>query len=179
MDNKEILENIKQHIGIESKEAIWENARQIYEQCCGKKYLMYFSNQQEFAEFLGISRGRISQYRYAYEYYLSCKNEIDLKKYTVEQVYLFHRYLGALLFDFLEWTEKEKNVCCENEGLKKTKELVEEYINFKRGVKNDDSSNNISYDELTEHEKKIISFYRCGTDEQRKLIDTILEKGEN
>ena len=89
MENKEVYKILKQHIGNESKETIWDNAKLIYEQCCDKKYLDTFSNQQEFAEYLGITKGRISQYRYAYEYYLLYKDKIDLRKYSVAQVYTF------------------------------------------------------------------------------------------
>lgn len=176
MDDKDIYENMRQHIGNEGKETIWENARLIYEQRCDKKYLSYFSNQQEFAEFLGISRGRISQYRYAYEYYLLYKSKIDLRKFTVEQAYLFYRYLGSLLFDFLKWAEEQKKISCEKASLRETKKLVEEYIDFKRGIEKDDLLNSICIEQLTEHEKKIIAFYRTGNEEQRRKIDLIIEK---
>lgn len=174
MENKEWYDNLKQHIGNESKETIWENAKLIYEQCCDKKYLDSFSNQQEFAEYLGITKGRISQYRYAYEYYLLYKDRIDLRKYSVEQVYTFYRTIGSMLFDFLKWVNEEKKISCEKISLRNTKKLIEEYTNHTSDVNSNDLSNDIYIEQLTDKEKKIISFYRYGTDEQRKLIDAIL-----
>ena len=174
MENKEVYKILKQHIGNESKETIWNNAKLIYEQCREKKYLDTFSNQQEFAEYLGITKGRISQYRYAYEYYLLYKNRIDLTKFSVEQAYTFYRYLGSRLFEFLKWINEEKKISCEKISLKKTKRLIEEYSNCTSETNSNNVSDNINIDQLTEDEKKIIAFYRNGTDEQRKLIDAII-----
>lgn len=55
-----------------------------------------------------------------------------------------------------------------------TKKLIAEYTNHTSGVNNNDFSNDVYIDQLTDKEKKIISFYRYGTDEQRKLIDAII-----
>lgn len=174
MENKGLYENLRQHIGNESKETIWDNAKLIYEQCCDKKYLETFSNQQEFAEYLGITKGRISQYRYAYEYYLLYKDKIDLRKYSVEQVYTFYRNIGSMLFDFLKWLKEEKKISCDEISLKNTKKLIAEYSSRTSDVNRNVFSNDIYIDQLTDKEKQIISFYRFGTDEQRKLIDAII-----
>ena len=174
MENKELYKELKQHIGNESKETIWNNAKEIYEQCCDKKYLDVFSNQQEFAEYLGITKGRISQYRYAYEYYLLYKDKVDLRKYSVEQVYTFHRTIGSMLFDFLKWLKEEKKISCDEISLKKTKKLIAEYSNRTSDVNRNVFSNDIYINQLTDKEKQIISFYRYGTDEQRELIDAII-----
>ena len=148
---------------------LWEK----YEQCCTKKYLDTFSNQQEFAEYLGITKGRISQYRYAYEYYLLYKNNIDMTKFTVEQAYTFYRIVGSRLSEFLKWIEEEKKISCEKISLSKTKKLIDEYFKGKNDV-NNSTLDNIHINQLSEYEKKIIAFYRNGTDEQRKMIDTII-----
>ena len=108
MDNLSIYNELKKRVGCENKDTIWDNARLIYEQCYDKKYRNIFSNQQEFAEYLGITKGRVSQYKYAYEYFLLYQNRIDLRILSVEQVYTLYRTVGSMLFDFFNWVEKEK-----------------------------------------------------------------------
>ena len=127
MDNLSIYNELKKRVGCENKDTIWDNARLIYEQCYDKKYRNIFSNQQEFAEYLGITKGRISQYKYAYEYFLLYQNRIDLRILSVEQVYTLYRTVGSMLFDFFNWVEKEKKKSLINIGLKETKRLIEEY----------------------------------------------------
>lgn len=100
MDNLSIYNELKKRVGCENKDTIWDNARLIYEQCYDKKYRNIFSNQQEFAEYLGITKGRVSQYKYAYEYFLLYQNRIDLRILSVEQVYTLYRTVGSMLFDF-------------------------------------------------------------------------------
>ena len=129
MDNLSIYNELKKRVGCENKDTIWDNARLIYEQCYDKKYRNIFSNQQEFAEYLGITKGRISQYKYAYEYFLLYQNRIDLRILSVEQVYTLYRTVGSMLFDFFNWVEKEKKKSLINIGLKETKRLIEEYHN--------------------------------------------------
>ena len=108
MDNLSIYNELKKRVGCENKDTIWDNARLIYEQCYDKKYRNIFSNQQEFAEYLGITKGRISQYKYAYEYFLLYQNRIDLRILSVEQVYTLYRTVGSMLFDFLTGLKKKK-----------------------------------------------------------------------
>ena len=129
MDNLSIYNELKKRVGCENKDTIWDNARLIYEQCYDKKYRNIFSNQQEFAEYLGITKGRVSQYKYAYEYFLLYQNRIDLRILSVEQVYTLYRTVGSMLFDFFNWVEKEKKKSLINIGLKETKRLIEEYHN--------------------------------------------------
>lgn len=138
-----------------------------------KKYLNSFANQQEFAEYLGITKGRISQYRYAYEYYLLYQSEIDLRNFSVEQVYTFHRTIGTMLLDFFKWVE-EKKISLERISLRDTKDIIEEYCNISKNVRSNNVSDNSCNVTLTEQEKKIIHFYRNGTDEQRALISEIM-----
>lgn len=174
MEDKTFYEKLKERVGYESRETIWDNARMIYEQCQGKKYLSMFSTQQAFAEYLGITKGRISQYRYAYEYYLQYPNKIDLNSFSVEQVYTLYRHIGSSIFDFSQWIEMEKEVAWDKISLKELKKLVEEYNNPAKIATNSKVSDNSYSVELTEQENKIIQVYRNGTDKQKALINAII-----
>ena len=79
-----------------------------------------------------------------------------------------------MIFDFLKWVREEKNISCEKISLKNTKELIAEYTNHTRDESSNDFTGDIYIDKLTDEEKKIISVYRYGTDEQRKIIDAII-----
>ncbi len=171
MENIAIYEKLKACVGCETKQTIWDNAKLIYEQCKDKKYLKTFANQQEFANYLGITKGRISQYRYAYEYYLLYQDVIDLKVFSVEQVYAFHRTIGSMLFDFLQWVENEKKISWDSISVKNTYTIINEYHNHTKNVNN----NCLRSYELTEEEQKIIDFYRNGTNEQKALINAVLK----
>lgn len=175
MDNLSIYNELKKRVGCENRDAIWDNAKLIYEQCYDRKYRNTFANQQEFAKYLGITKGRISQYKYAYEYFLLYQNKIDLRIFSVEQVYTFHRTIGSMLFDFLNWVEKEKKKSLINIGLKETNKLIEEYNNYIFN-QNNSTVNNIYDYKLSEQEKKIIDFYRNGTNEQKEFINKIINQ---
>lgn len=179
MDNLHMYNELKKRVGCENRDTIWDNARLIYEQCYDKKYRNAFSNQQEFAEYLGVTKGRISQYRYAYEYFLTHQNKIDLRILSVEQVYTLYRTVGSMLFDFLYWVEKEKKKSLIDIGLKETKRIVEEYRNYSLNknsiiVNNSLAQHNIYNYKLSEQEKRIIDFYRNGTNEQRECINKVI-----
>lgn len=173
MDNLSIYNELKKRVGCENKDTIWDNAKLIYEQCYDRKYRNTFSNQQEFAEYLGITKGRISQYRYAYEYFLLYQSKIDLRILSVEQVYTLYRTVGLMLFDFLNWVEKEKKKSLIDIGLKDTNRLIEEYHNC---TLNENSTiiNNVYNYKLSEQEKRIIDFYRNGTNAQREYINKLI-----
>ena len=173
MDNLSIYNELKKRVGCENKDTILDNARLIYEQCYDKKYRNIFSNQQEFAEYLGITKGRVSQYKYAYEYFLLYQNRIDLRILSVEQVYTLYRTVGSMLFDFFNWVEKEKKKSLINIGLKETKRLIEEYHNCIFN-KNSTIMNKVYNYMLSEQEKRIIDFYRIGTNEQREYINKLI-----
>ena len=160
MKNKNIYIQLKERVGRECKETIWDNAKAIYEQCYDKKYLKTFPNQQAFAEYLGITKGRISQYRYAYEYFLLYQSQIDLRYLSVEQVYTFHRYIGSSLLNFIRWVQNEKKLPLERISFNDTKKIINEYLNLTKNVSVDITSYNINDIILTEQEKKIIHFYR-------------------
>ena len=46
-----------------------------------------------------------------------------------KQVYILYRTVGSMLFDFLNWVEKEKKKSLINIWLKDTNRLIEEYRN--------------------------------------------------
>ena len=175
MDNLSIYTELKKRVGYENRDTIWDNARLIYEQCYDKKYRGTFSTQQEFAEYLGITKGRISQYRYAYEYFLLYQSKLDLRILSVEQVYRLHRSIGSMLFDFQNWIEKEKKKSLINMGLKETNRLIEEYRNCTLN-KNSTTINNIYNYMLSEQEKRIVDFYRNGTNAQRECINKLINE---
>ena len=180
MKNEDFYEILKERIGRENKETIWENAKFIYDQCRNKKYLENFTNQQEFAEYLGITKGHISRYRYAYEYFLLYENKFDVRKFSVEQAYYLYRKIGTCLVEFDNWVKEEKNTSVENIGVSDTKKYVFEYLNQKNGMINETIAvNESSVEGLTDHEKEIIQFYRNGTDEQRDLIDAMIRVCKN
>lgn len=170
MKNITAYEELRERLGCENKETIWENARLIYEQCYDKKYRKLFYNQQAFAEYLGVTKGRISQYRYAYEYYLQYQERIDLRHWTVEQVYYLYRYINSKIFIFFKWLQDEKGLSWEKISFKDTKKLIDEFCNHTVGNEYDNAYNIT----LTKYEEKIIQFYRNGTNEQRALIDAII-----
>lgn len=173
MGNIAFYDNLREFVGHESKDTIWRNAELIYEQCCDKRYLDDFSNQQEFAEYLGITKGRISQYRYAYEYCLLYQDKIDLRSFTVEQVYALYRNIGSRLFDFIQWVKIEKKIIWEEIRTTELNKLIKEYHDSAKKLSNNFTENMYNVT-LTEQERKIIDFYRKGTDEQKELINAII-----
>ena len=80
-----------------------------------------------------------------------------------------------MLFDFLNWVEKEKKKSLINIGLKETNKLIEEYNNYIFN-QNNSTVNNIYDYKLSEQEKKIIDFYRNGTNEQKEFINNIINQ---
>lgn len=46
MDNLSIYNELKKRVGCENMDAIWDNAKLIYEQCYDRKYRNTFANQQ-------------------------------------------------------------------------------------------------------------------------------------
>ena len=78
-----------------------------------------------------------------------------------------------MLFNFLNWVEKEKKKSLINMGLKDTNELIKEYHNCVLN-KNSTIINNIYNYKLSEQEKRIIDFYRNGTNEQRECINKLI-----
>ncbi len=59
-----------------------------------------------------------------------------------------------MLFDFLNWVEKEKKKSLINIGLKETNKLIEEYNNYIFN-QNNSTVNNIYDYKLSEQEKKL------------------------
>lgn len=96
------------------------------------------------------------------------KSEVACK-----QVYTLYRTVGSMLFDFLNWVEKEKKKSLINIGLKDTNRLIEEYRNC---TLNENSTiiNNVYNYKLSEQEKRIIDFYRNGTNVQREYINKLI-----
>lgn len=90
-----------------------------------------------------------------------------------KQVYILYRTVGSMLFDFLNWVEKEKKKSLINIGLKDTNRLIEEYRNC---TLNENSTiiNNVYNYKLSEQEKRIIDFYRNGTNVQREYINKLI-----
>ena len=80
-----------------------------------------------------------------------------------------------MLFDFLNWIEKEKKKSLINMGLKETNRLIEEYRNCTLN-KNSTTINNIYNYMLSEQEKRIVDFYRNGTNAQRECINKLINE---
>lgn len=78
-----------------------------------------------------------------------------------------------MLFDFLNWVEKEKKKSLINIGLKDTNRLIEEYRNCTLN-ENSININNVYNYKLSEQEKRIIDFYRNGTNVQREYINKLI-----
>ena len=80
-----------------------------------------------------------------------------------------------MLFDFLNWVKKEKKKTLVNIGLKETNKLIEEYHNYIFNQNKFTGNNTYNY-KLSEQEKKIIDFYRNGTNEQKEFINKTINQ---
>ena len=168
----------------DTKGKSWEIAEIIYKECINGNH---FSNQQDMADYFNVSKSTISLYKHAYLYYWEHKEDIDIDKVSVGQVFYLYNRIKDELKEFLEWLD-EKDYSLARMTDKETDEKIDMYFREKillEQKKREEKARIVlrerlqqEMDIITWEEIFLIEKYRKLKHEQKEIISSLFKSWE-